>query len=149
MYEDSHETVQEGCRVGDDYVAKVRNKLTKREEGEGEPIPIADTDAFKRLKSTMSELAKLKVFAKKKKELFVQGKLPEEEKFVIKSIKTDGRKPAVKEFEFEKEIGVGNFSRIVRAKHKTTGEVFAVKIIEKKQVREEEANERIEERRIF
>jgi hypothetical protein len=34
-------------------------------------------------------------------------------------------------------LGTGNFTRIVKAEHKETGEVFAVKVVEKKQVRGE------------
>jgi serine/threonine protein kinase len=56
------------------------------------------------------------------------------EPFKIKSVKTDGRRPQVKEFDFYKELGTGNFSRIVAARHKTTNETFAIKVIEKKQV---------------
>ena len=119
--------------MGTDYLDKVRSKLVVRESGEGSPLP--DSEAtYKRLQTTMGELGKLKALAKKKKEAFVRGELPPEEVFVPVCVKTDGRKPSVKEFDFEKEIGVGNFSRIVKAKHKTTGEVFAIKIIEKKQV---------------
>ena len=103
------------------------------QQGEGEPLP-ESSESHQRLKTTMTELTKLKNAAKKKKEAFIRGELPPEEVFVVKCVKTDGRKPSVKEFDFEKEVGVGNFSRIVRAKHKTTGEMFAIKIIEKKQV---------------
>mmetsp|Transcript_19235 Transcript_19235/g.56035 ORF Transcript_19235/g.56035 Transcript_19235/m.56035 type:complete len:879 (-) Transcript_19235:91-2727(-) len=51
---------------------------------------------------------------------------------IIQSIKLEPRKPSIREFEMTKEIGVGNFSRIVICQHRTTREEFALKIIEKK-----------------
>ena len=43
---------------------------------------------------------------------------------------------SIREFTKGRELGVGNFSEIVVATHKVTGEKFALKIIEKKQAAE-------------
>lgn len=48
------------------------------------------------------------------------------------SIKLVNRKISIREFEKGREIGFGNFSEIVVVKHRTTGETFALKIIDKK-----------------
>ncbi|GMI31692.1 hypothetical protein TeGR_g14161 [Tetraparma gracilis] len=80
------------------------------------------------------EMEKLRGNVQKHKKAHDKKVLSGEYNVVVKSVRTDGRKPSVREFDFESELGQGNFSRIVSARHKTTGERFAVKIIEKKQV---------------
>ena len=42
-----------------------------------------------------------------------------------------GDKPAPKDFEWGDEIGEGSFSRVVRATHRESREVYAVKVVEK------------------
>ncbi|RLN51378.1 hypothetical protein BBJ29_000676 [Phytophthora kernoviae] len=44
-------------------------------------------------------------------------------------------KPQIEEFAQNKPLGEGNFSRIVEAKHKPTGEKFALKVIEKQRIK--------------
>ncbi|KAE9333758.1 hypothetical protein PF008_g14299 [Phytophthora fragariae] len=44
-------------------------------------------------------------------------------------------KPSIDEFAQGKPLGEGNFSRIVEAKHKATGEQFALKVIEKQRIK--------------
>ncbi|EGZ28490.1 hypothetical protein PHYSODRAFT_294043 [Phytophthora sojae] len=44
-------------------------------------------------------------------------------------------KPSIDEFVQGKPLGEGNFSRIVEAKHKATGEQFALKVIEKQRIK--------------
>ena len=80
------------------------------------------------------ELEKLKGNVQKHKKVHDKKVLNGDYEFDIKCVKTDGRKPMVREFDFTKELGTGNFSRIVSAQHKKTGELFAIKVIEKKQV---------------
>ena len=52
----------------------------------------------------------------------------------IKTAKDPRRRPRVKEFQVLEELGHGNFSSIVRARHKTCGEEFALKMIHKRDV---------------
>ncbi|KAG7381413.1 hypothetical protein PHYPSEUDO_006031 [Phytophthora pseudosyringae] len=44
-------------------------------------------------------------------------------------------KPSIDEFAQDKPLGEGNFSRIVEARHKATGETFALKVIEKQRIK--------------
>uniref|UniRef100_A0A7S4V1H4 Protein kinase domain-containing protein n=2 Tax=Ditylum brightwellii TaxID=49249 RepID=A0A7S4V1H4_9STRA len=82
------------------------------------------------------ELHKLLELSKRKKEAY--DKLPPSQKntqpTVITSIKLEPRKPSIREFNIQqtKQLGAGNFSRIIVTTHKTTQETFALKIIEKK-----------------
>lgn len=83
----------------------------------------------------LSSMIKLRENVRKRKKIhdkkISSGSLPT---FEVKSIITDGRKPSVKEFDVAKELGTGNFSRILSVTHKKTKETFALKVIEKKQV---------------
>jgi len=49
-----------------------------------------------------------------------------------KTIKGVNRPISIREFEKKETLGVGNFSEIIIARHKTTGESFALKVLEKK-----------------
>ncbi|KAG7397925.1 hypothetical protein PHYBOEH_011992 [Phytophthora boehmeriae] len=51
------------------------------------------------------------------------------------SAKDATEKPQIEEFVQRKALGEGNFSRIVEAKHKATGERFALKVIEKQRIK--------------
>ncbi|KAG6609924.1 AGC protein kinase [Phytophthora cinnamomi] len=51
------------------------------------------------------------------------------------SPKDAAEKPSIDEFAQGKPLGEGNFSRIVEAKHKATGEQFALKVIEKQRIK--------------
>jgi hypothetical protein len=44
------------------------------------------------------------------------------------------KKASLKDFAMGEEIGVGNFTRIMLATHKPTGELFALKLIQKSEV---------------
>ena len=50
----------------------------------------------------------------------------------VQSIKNEPRCPSIREFEIDRELGEGNFSRVVACTHSITGEKFALKMIEKK-----------------
>ena len=77
------------------------------------------------------ELIKLLFEARKK--LLLKEKCPNADDLAqVQSIKTEPRQPSIREFEQERELGVGNFSRVVICRHKITNEKFALKIIEKK-----------------
>lgn len=52
----------------------------------------------------------------------------------ITTIKDPRRRPTSNELTTVRELGQGNFSRIVEVVHKSTGESFAMKVIEKTQV---------------
>ncbi|CAH0517868.1 unnamed protein product [Peronospora belbahrii] len=51
------------------------------------------------------------------------------------SPKDAAEKPHIDEFVQGKILGEGNFSRIIEAKHKATGEIFALKVIEKQKIK--------------
>lgn len=53
----------------------------------------------------------------------------------IKTVKDPRKRPTLNELDVKQELGHGNFSRIVQVVHKETKEVFALKVVEKKQVR--------------
>jgi len=70
------------------------------------------------------------------KELLLEsrkGEAKTNEEEVITSIKNVPRGVSIREFVKGKEMGVGNFSEIVICTHKKTGEILALKLIEKKQ----------------
>ncbi|CAK4296164.1 unnamed protein product [Aphanomyces euteiches] len=50
------------------------------------------------------------------------------------SVKESSKKPSASEFTLGRELGQGNFSKVFLATHKTTQEVFAVKVIEKARI---------------
>jgi len=108
-----------GCHLYAEALETLEEGIEMRKDGDKERV----------------ELEKLKDSLKTRKKAYDKKVLSGAmEPFKIKSIKTDGRRPQVKEFDFYKELGTGNFSRIVAARHKTTNETFAIKVIEKKQV---------------
>ncbi|KAF0735096.1 hypothetical protein Ae201684_008309 [Aphanomyces euteiches] len=49
-------------------------------------------------------------------------------------VKESSKKPSASEFTLGRELGQGNFSKVFLATHKTTQEVFAVKVIEKARI---------------
>mmetsp|Transcript_10498 Transcript_10498/g.25354 ORF Transcript_10498/g.25354 Transcript_10498/m.25354 type:complete len:802 (-) Transcript_10498:28-2433(-) len=49
-----------------------------------------------------------------------------------KTIKGVNRPVSIREFEKKETLGIGNFSEIIVARHKITGETFALKVLEKK-----------------
>lgn len=51
------------------------------------------------------------------------------------TVKDAAEKPVIADFRVESQVGEGNFSRIVRATYTPTGEVFALKIVEKQRVK--------------
>ncbi|KAJ0407401.1 hypothetical protein ATCC90586_003811 [Pythium insidiosum] len=51
------------------------------------------------------------------------------------SIKESSEKPSIDDFKLGKQIGEGNFSRIMLATHSASGEVFALKVIEKQRIK--------------
>lgn len=51
------------------------------------------------------------------------------------TVKDAMEKPVISDFRIEAQVGEGNFSRIVRVTYKPTGEVFALKIVEKQRVK--------------
>lgn len=54
---------------------------------------------------------------------------------VAAAVKVSADKPAIGDFSLGASLGEGNFSRIVRATHRATGEAFALKTIEKTRVK--------------
>ncbi|CAK4690025.1 unnamed protein product [Aphanomyces euteiches] len=50
------------------------------------------------------------------------------------SVKESSKKPSASEFTLGRELGQGNFSKVFLATHKTSQEVFAVKVIEKARI---------------
>lgn len=51
------------------------------------------------------------------------------------AVKDASEKPDIKDFRLGAQLGEGNFSRLVRATYAPTGEVFALKVVEKQRVR--------------
>lgn len=51
------------------------------------------------------------------------------------AVKESSEKPEISAFTLGRQIGEGNFSRIVVATHKESNEVFALKVIEKQRVK--------------
>ena len=47
------------------------------------------------------------------------------------SFKFDGKLVSFKDFEIQELIGEGSFGRVFRAKHKTNGQVLALKVMKK------------------
>ncbi len=77
------------------------------------------------------EFTKLKLQTRKK--LIEKSQFSDADKLVqIVSLKTEPRTPSIREFDIVKQIGEGNFSRVVVCRHKLTKEEFSLKIIEKK-----------------
>jgi serine/threonine protein kinase len=54
---------------------------------------------------------------------------------VAAAVKESADKPGIGDFSLGASLGEGNFSRIVRATHRATGEAFALKTIEKTRVK--------------
>ena len=53
----------------------------------------------------------------------------------IKTAKDPRRRPSPSELQTQQELGQGNFTRILQVLHRETREVFALKVIEKSQVK--------------
>jgi 3-phosphoinositide dependent protein kinase-1 len=124
LFNEAVECLEEGV--------KVRELLLSGGGDEG-----GDKDRDKehpRIREEINELNKLKSVVAKHKKVHDKKILSGEYNVVVTSVKTDGRKPQSREFEYTDELGTGNFTRIVKAVHRDTKEVFAVKVIEKKQV---------------
>jgi len=58
----------------------------------------------------------------------VQGKVEPQEKEIGK----DDEKVNVNNFEFLNIIGQGSFGKVVQVRHKATGDIFAMKVLNKK-----------------
>ena len=67
------------------------------------------------------------------KEEATRGSQTDDTEENLTSIKEVSRNLSIREFVRGKELGVGNFSEIVQCRHKRTDEVFALKMIDKKQ----------------
>jgi len=107
MWIDAVDTLLEGSAVADEYLDGAKGggsrktlllKLNQDQDQDNE------SETAKKLEATRSEINKLKKHAKNKKDADQRGELKDDEVFDIKCIKTDGRKPQVKEFDFEKEV---------------------------------------------
>ena len=156
MFEESRDDAEEAVKASDGanckaYFRLARSQLALNAFGSAlvtidkataqcdEQLALGDADGTDQLKLQKQEFEKLRALTLKKQR---QHKSNPDSPPEIKSIKLEPRTPSIKEFERTTKasesynpLGVGNFSSVVVCRHKTTGETFALKVIEKEECR--------------